>query len=80
MTYCETIPTYGVVALVERKMLMTRWWSVTIRSKNVNMARRCWISQVTRVILAKVNPGSAMGNFLKSQYELAIVIVVLVGN
>ncbi|TYK04364.1 hypothetical protein E5676_scaffold675G00350 [Cucumis melo var. makuwa] len=47
---------YNVVALAVRKMLMRRWWSVTPRSKNVNMARHCLISQVTHVILARANP------------------------
>ncbi|TYK27622.1 hypothetical protein E5676_scaffold3445G00050 [Cucumis melo var. makuwa] len=32
-----------------------RWGSATPRSKNVHMKRRYWISQVTRVILARAN-------------------------
>ncbi|KAA0066626.1 hypothetical protein E5676_scaffold5G00020 [Cucumis melo var. makuwa] len=35
--------------------------------KNVNVARHCWISQVTRVILARVNTGLAMED---SQFPL----------
>ncbi|KAA0058462.1 hypothetical protein E5676_scaffold606G001840 [Cucumis melo var. makuwa] len=42
-------------ALVVREMLLSRWWSVTLQSKYVNKARRCWISQVTRLILARAN-------------------------
>ncbi|TYK24232.1 hypothetical protein E5676_scaffold27G00390 [Cucumis melo var. makuwa] len=40
---------------VERKMWMRRWWSATPRSKNVNVVRRCWISQVTHMILERAN-------------------------
>ncbi|KAA0026314.1 hypothetical protein E6C27_scaffold19G003290 [Cucumis melo var. makuwa] len=49
------IPVYGVVALVVRKKLVRRWWSVTLGSKKVNVVRRCLISQVTHMILARAN-------------------------
>ncbi|KAA0062987.1 hypothetical protein E6C27_scaffold468G00870 [Cucumis melo var. makuwa] len=32
------------------------------RSKNMNMARRCWISQVTREVLTRANPKSVRGD------------------
>ncbi|KAA0043449.1 hypothetical protein E6C27_scaffold1639G00660 [Cucumis melo var. makuwa] len=48
---------------VERKMWMRRWWSATPRSKNVNVVRCCWISQVTRMILERANLRSAKGDF-----------------
>ncbi|KAA0041858.1 hypothetical protein E5676_scaffold83G00530 [Cucumis melo var. makuwa] len=49
----------GVVALDVGTILTRRWWSITSKSKNVNMARLYWISQVTHVILARANPKSA---------------------
>ncbi|KAA0041814.1 hypothetical protein E5676_scaffold83G00010 [Cucumis melo var. makuwa] len=43
------------------------------RSKNVNVARHCWISQVTHVILVRANSRSVRARF---QNDLAIVIVL----
>ncbi|KAA0062578.1 hypothetical protein E6C27_scaffold79G00690 [Cucumis melo var. makuwa] len=55
MGWSRNEPMYDVVVFVIGMMLTRHWWSVTPRSKNVNVTRRCWISQVTRVILEKAN-------------------------
>ncbi|KAA0065897.1 zf-CCHC domain-containing protein/DUF4219 domain-containing protein/UBN2 domain-containing protein [Cucumis melo var. makuwa] len=57
----------GIPTLAMRKMLMRHWWGVTSKSKNVNVARNYWISQVTHVILARANPMPMRGDSYVSE-------------
>lgn len=61
------ISAYGFVALNERK------------SKNVNVARRCWIYQVTRVMLVEyaLGPGEKRFPSLTDGHELRNDLSVL---
>lgn len=60
--------------------LIAKWSSVwccstrcvTPRFENVNMARRCWMSQVTLVILAITNPRSATGDSQVNEYTYVV--------